>query len=252
MIDAGSIEYAHARLWARHGRRPGEAAWRTIGMVRGLPALLDTARGLPFLPWIAGIAPDADPHAIEARLLAHWRTLVAEVQSWMPSAWQPAVAWAGALADLPVVQHLARGGATLPWMRGDAVYRSFCGDPAGAPSAGPLAPIAAVWSQPDTFAAAWRVEWLRRIPRGAFVDAGIVDACARAIGAERAALADPSLVDGAARRRALAARLSLLFRRAALDPAAAFIFLALSALDAERLRGELLLRAIFPRLVQPA
>jgi len=49
-------------------------------------------------------------------------------------------------------------------------------------------------------------------------------------------------------RRALAVRLSLLYRRATLDPAVAFIFLALSALDMERLRGELLRRALFPRL----
>jgi len=33
-----------------------------------------------------------------------------------------------------------------------------------------------------------------------------------------------------------------------LDPAAAFIFLALAALDLERLRGELARRAAFPRL----
>jgi hypothetical protein len=32
-----------------------------------------------------------------------------------------------------------------------------------------------------------------------------------------------------------------------LDPAAAFVFLALSALDVERLRGELVRRAAFPR-----
>jgi len=33
-----------------------------------------------------------------------------------------------------------------------------------------------------------------------------------------------------------------------LTPAAAFIFIALSALDCERLRGELLRRVVFPRL----
>jgi hypothetical protein len=42
-------------------------------------------------------------------------------------------------------------------------------------------------------------------------------------------------------------RLALLYRRATSNPAAAFIFLALCALDMERLRGELLRRAIFPR-----
>ena len=46
-------------------------------------------------------------------------------------------------------------------------------------------------------------------------------------------------------RRALQARLSLLLRRATLEPAAAFIHLALSALELERLRGELLGRKLF-------
>jgi hypothetical protein len=41
--------------------------------------------------------------------------------------------------------------------------------------------------------------------------------------------------------------LSLLLRRATLEPAAAFIHVAISALDLERLRGELLSRALFPR-----
>jgi len=40
-------------------------------------------------------------------------------------------------------------------------------------------------------------------------------------------------------------RLSLLWRRAALEPAAAFIHLVLSALELERLRGELLGRRLF-------
>ena len=66
--------------------------------------------------------------------------------------------------------------------------------------------------------------------------------------AHRSALADPAINDGVLLRGALVSRLSALYRRAALDPAAAFIFLALSALDMERLRGELLRRAIFPRL----
>jgi hypothetical protein len=57
---------------------------------------------------------------------------------------------------------------------------------------------------------------------------------------------EPALVDGTPLVRALSARLTLLFRRAVLDPAAAFVFLAQIALDLQRLRGELLRRAAFP------
>ena len=62
------------------------------------------------------------------------------------------------------------------------------------------------------------------------------------------AFRDPLAGDGSALRHALHARLSRLFRHATLDPAAAFIFLAISALDFERLRGEILRRVAFPRL----
>jgi hypothetical protein len=247
MTPVGDLDYAQARLAARFGERPDEVAWRLIEVIRGLPALLEAARGLPLQQWLAGITPDAGPHAIEAALVFRWRALVAEVTSWMPPAWQAAVEWAGALADLPVVQYLARGGEALPWMRADAVYRELCGEISAPLAAGPLAPLAAAWSHPDRLLRAWRDEWARRLPHGAFVDTPIIDDCARALHANRAAAADATLTDGTALRRALAARLTLLFRRATLDPAAAFIFLALSALDLERLRGELLRRAIFPR-----
>ena len=95
---------------------------------------------------------------------------------------------------------------------------------------------------------AWGDEWSRRVPRGSGAEHGPLADCARLLIAHRAALADSSASDGISMRRALVARLSVLYRRATLDPAAAFIFLALSALDLERLRGELLRRALFPRL----
>ena len=108
------------------------------------------------------------------------------------------------------------------------------------------------WTHPDGLLRAWREEWVRRAPRAAFGDAALINNCARALGAHRVAIADATLTDGTALRRELAARLTLLFRRAMLDPAAAFIFLALSALDVERLRGELLRRVIFPRFAPAA
>jgi hypothetical protein len=69
-----------------------------------------------------------------------------------------------------------------------------------------------------------------------------VVAALRRHGAAFAAAAPGS---GTQLRRALQARLSLLMRRATLEPAAAFIHLALNALELERLRGELLGRKLF-------
>jgi len=252
IIAAGSLEYAQARLSARYGERPDELAWRRVEHVRTFPALLDAARTSALRGWLPGIAPISTPHAIEQALRGHWRDLVAEIASWMPDDWHDAVLWCAALVDLPVLQHLARGGAALPWMRDDAVYRELCErESAGfgtAPTGGPLMPLAAAWSDPDRIGGLWLAEWRRRMPEGEGDDDATRNAVGRALAAHLAALRDPSLRTGTALRRALQTRLEVLFRRAMLDPAAAFAFIALTAIDLERFRGELLRRAAFPGL----
>src|SRR5271166_6513138 len=148
MTHDGDLAYAWARLSARMGERPDEVAWRRIEPIRELPALLDAAPGPAFRRWLRGITSDAGPHAIEAVLLAHWRALGREVASWMPAAWQPALEWAVLVTDLPVLQHLARGGEALPWMREDPVYREFLESPREATAFGHQAPLAVAWSDP--------------------------------------------------------------------------------------------------------
>lgn len=250
MKGAGSIEYAHARLWARNGARPDDSAWHRLEVVRDFSALLDAARALPAIrDWIVGIAPDGDAHAVEAKLRVHWRTLVAEVAGWMPDEWRPAVKWCSTLVDVPVVQYLARGGPRLAWIAGDPVYRDLKYDgPGSAPDLGTLAPLALAWRRPDAMAGAWRAEWSRRVPRAAFADEASHRDLERAFETHFRRFDDATVRDGWPLRRALQLRLLVLFRKTLLEPAAAFIFLALCALDFERLRGELLRRAAFPRL----
>lgn len=252
IASAGSLDYAQARLSARYGERPDEIAWRRIEHVRTLTALLDAARGTALRAWLAGIAPVSSAHEIGQALRERWRELVAEVASWMPDAWQPAILWCAVLPDLPVLQHLARGGVALPWMREDAVYRDLCErESAGfgtAPASGPLAPLAHAWADPDRIGTHWLSEWRARAPEGDRGEKVLWDALGRALTAQLAALKDPSLATGTALRRALQARLEILFRRATLEPAAAFAFLGLAALDLERFRGEILRRAAFPGL----
>jgi hypothetical protein len=255
---AGSLEYAQARLSARYGNRPDALAWQRIEHVRALPALLDTARASALSCWLGGIGSHSTPHEIERVLRGHWRDLVAEVAAWMPEDWQGAVRWCALLADLPMLQHLARGGAAPPWLSDDPVYRDLgerepevsgtvTADRSRAATAGRIpAPLAAAWTDPDRIGALWLAEWRRRIPASQCAGDTVMDETSRALGAHLAALRDRAVRDGTPLRRALQARLSLLFRRAVIDPSAAFIFLALSALDLERLRGEILRRVVFP------
>jgi hypothetical protein len=247
---AGSIEFAHARMWARNGMRPDEALWHRIEVVRDFAAFVELTRALPaFREWVAGIGPAAGPHDIEAALRGRWRALVAEVARWMPVPWQPAVAWCASVIDIPLLQHLARGGAPPPFIEQDPVQRELARGAGGdTPDLGELAPVAGSWHRPDEFPAAWHAEWRRRLPRAARVDGAQLAALERAFAEHFRRYAEATVRDGWPLRRELQVRLLALFRRALLDPVAAFLFIALCALDLERLRGELLRRAAFPRL----
>jgi len=182
-------------------------------------------------------------------LRAHWRATVAEVARWMPKAWQAAVLWCAVWPDLPVLQHLARGGEPAAWMHDDPELRALCAAPAAerasSLAASAFGPLTLAWPAPESMARAWRAEWERRLPRplGGVEDS--LNQLAATVLKHGAAFAAAPPGPGWLLRRSLQARLSLLLRRAALEPAAAFIHVALCALDLERLRGELLGRALF-------
>jgi hypothetical protein len=250
VIDIASIEYAQARLQARHGERPDEGAWRRIESIRDWPTLLEAARSLPFRPWVAGLTGESNIHDIEATLRARGRTLVTEVASWMPREWQPAVLWCRTLGDLPALHYLWQGGTPPAWMRADPLYRDLCQEEPearrAALCAGPLAPFASAWDQPEKLFAIWRAEWRRRCPHGFGTGGMLVEEVASALSIHLSQFAEAAPADAWPLRRALHARLIALFRRAVLDPAAAFAFLALAAIDQERLRGEITRRVLFP------
>jgi hypothetical protein len=155
------------------------------------------------------------------------------------------------LTDLAPLQHLARGGEPAAWMQADPTWRALCAAQpqarAALLAAAPCGPLAAAWSAPHDLGRAWFDEWQRRLPQP-LADAGdALESLVRVLLDHHRAFAAAQPGSGWLLRGALHARLSLLFRRAALQPAAAFIHLALCALDLERLRAELLRRLLFPR-----
>lgn len=250
MIECGSLEFAQARLQARHGQRPSEVAWQRLETAREFGLLLGVARASPLRPWVVGITANATSNEIETVLRAHWRALVAEVAAWMAPEWQPALDWCAVLPELPALQHLARGGEPVAWMRDDPDLRTLCEVPANerhkALAASSLGTLASAWSTPAALAHAWQAEWERRLPQPLSNADDSLRLVVAAITSHGAAFAAAPPGPGGQLRRSLEARLALLLRRATLQPAAAFIHIALCALDLERLRGELLGRALFP------
>ena len=257
VIDCGSLEFAHARLHSRHGQRADESTWQRLETVREFAALLETARGTSLQPWVFGLTATASARQIEAALRSQWRMTVVEVVGWMPARWQAALSWCAVLPDLPLLQHLACDGEVSAAMLDDPEHRALCDAPSGARlavlSAGRLAALAMAWSaqqtsagaQPSAWLFAWHAEWRRRLPRRTSETDDKLAWVEAALHAHASAFAAAPPGSGKLLRQSLGTHLSQLLRRAMLDPAAAFIHITLCGLDLERLRGELLLRALF-------
>lgn len=217
------MDYAQARMQARYGARPDEAQWQRLGGQPTLDDYLAAARATPLACWLAGIGAQADSHRIELALRQHWREAVAELAGWLPGEWRAAVLWCAGAIDLPALAWLAAGEPPLAWMDRDPALTSR-------PFPGGQQDLLAGWHQywpavSDDDGAA-----LRRL--AASVEAHL----------ERFRQLPPAAAWDA--RRALASEAARHFRRAAGTPAAAFAWLLLQALDLERLRADLVLRAL--------
>ena len=205
MIDCGSLEYAQARIQARHGQRADELAWQRLETAREFAALLEVARQTPLRHWLVGITAPAAPHRIEAALRAQWRAAVDEVASWMPAPWQAALRWCAVLPDLPVLQHLAQGEQALGWMDDDPDYRALAAVPVAQRHAAVRAAARSPrWPRPGWPPSRWRrrwhAEWLRRLPQPLQHGESRPGA-----GGDRAARSRPGLRRGCSGRPGLAA-----------------------------------------------
>lgn len=232
------MEYAQTRMQSRYGARPDEALWRRLGGHQSLDGFLGAARASPLGGYLAGIGDRADAHEIELALRHQWRATVAEVARWMPREWQPAVRWSACLIDLPALAWLAAGGPPQRWMEKDAVLAAHLAAAGGGAAVTAAAPVGR---------AAWLAAWRRTWPTAADEDAAALERLAAAVESH---LADFSQHPAAApdARRALADTAARWFRRLSWRPAVAFAYLLQVALDLERLRAELVLRALTAEL----
>lgn len=242
----GDLDYACARISACYGARADEAAWRRVETVREFKAMLDVARTTALAPWTAGISADADTHAHERTLRAHWRAHAAGVATWMPELWRPAIEWSALVFELPVLDQL-RQGQSLRRLADDPLYRKWLertqrGEPVDDR-------LATLMSAPDADALlrAWLDEWRRSLPAAHEREAPTLAKLAQVVTQYAADMRHGGTRDGGSVVRALRERLDVLYRRAVLEPTAAFVYLGLVALDLARLRGEIARRVLFPR-----
>lgn len=242
--------YAQARLQARHGERLSEVEWRTLEAVKSLDHFIERSRATALRRFAGPINAAMSSHAIERLLRAAWHDYVAEVASWVEADWQPALMWCAQVADLPALDALLRG-AVPAWVGQDPALADFAGDEIAqritALEKSPLAALAPGTNRASTLAGRWSAHWRSLWPRG--TQTGALDELAAAVQShveqlQRAAARETS----APYRRALAQKLTRLFRRHSAAPVAAFAHLAMVALDIERLRGDLVRRRLFPAM----
>lgn len=248
MNPVSPLAYAQARLQARLGARPATLVWDRLHVLGDLSAWIEQARATPLGHWLASVSASSAPHEIERLLRAHFRRLVHDVARWVPSPWRPAVRWTGIVPDLPALAYLLRGGGAHDWMREEPALRAMA--EAGPElrarmlAHGPWADLVSGRRDEDGLFAAWVEAWYRRLP-GDRRQRASIEALVAALRAHRDAFARLTPAQTESARDALAHQLVQLFRRGFLAPMAAFAWLLLTALEFERVRGELLTRALF-------
>lgn len=272
MITGLSLEYTLARVGARLAQRPDEHLWQRVHSARTVAALLETVRGSTAAPIVSGISVTGDGDAIEHAFRQQWRTRVDEAAAWSPEEWQCAVDYMRFLSDLPALVHLLSDERPPRWLTSDPELARYAletiAQRRSALADGPLAPIATAVREADTdppagrdeplartlkrlrtghrlhvALTAWEREWRLRWSTGSSEAVAGLDQVAQMLSSHVLRFGTLPLAEALSARQALAARLAAYVRRAALQPAALFAYLALFALDLERLQGEFVLRA---------
>ena len=237
--------YVQARLQARYGERLDEADWRALEAARSLDQFIDRSRATSLRRFTERLNAGMSSHAIERALRTAWRDYVAELAGWSAAEWRPAIAWTAPFPDLPVIDGLLRGEASN-WAQHDAGLAQFLQrDPRVVLEKSPLKALLPAPKRELTLPARWYAHWRSLWPQGS-AERRALTTLTETIKAHIARLdrAGPQDVN-ASYRRDLAQKVTRMFRRHAGTPVAVFCHLALVALDLERLRGDLVRRALF-------
>ena len=251
------MEYAQARIQSRFGERPSRASWLRLEGVRETGSFMEAANRTGLQRWIAGLDERSPWHRVELALRERLRGAIRETARWMPSAWRDAFLWTLHLVDLPALAGIARGEAVPSWMHDDPVMHFYLDGDASRRPSGALdnahrlllqsASLDAVkpqargaWGVDASMLAEWFKLWKRTWPANRPAESEGAAEMARQFAAHLSGFESCTTPDRAnALRAAWEDELRRSFRRGALLPVAGFAFLALTALDLERLRAML-------------
>ncbi len=249
MNQVASFSYAQARLQARHGARPDATTWRRLEGVGDLLHFLQSARTTGLRPWVLHFSARTDIHAMELSLRQQFRHYIADVAGWQPVAWRKPVLWVQYLLDLPGLQHLLMGERAPGWVRDDPVLKPFATDNLRARlealQDSDFAPLVRAWQAGLPLLAGWRQRWHALWPQISSTAAAPVERLEAWLQSHLRGLREGDAERSEEVCKRLAEKLVYEFRRHTHQPVAAFLHLALVALDLERLRSALVRRTLF-------
>jgi len=229
MIEGGNLDYASARVRARHGARLTERDWERVEAIGGLAECLDALRTTSLARWAAPLDSTDDSHGLERALRAQWRRYVDEVASWHPIANQPWLVWLAWLPSLSLIAQFARPEPAPAWLLADPLLGPLAaGEPLERSTAmerTALAPLVPGVRAAQPLLVLWQAQWRRLAPR-------------------REPMAREVDTSGT---RESAGELARLYRACAGTIVASACHLLMLALDLERLRGILVIRCLFGR-----
>jgi hypothetical protein len=254
MASTARFAYLQVRLRARHGTRIDESAWRRLQGSADFANCLRLAQQTALRPWVMSLHPGQDSSEIEQALRRQFRVRLAEVTGWIALEWRPAVRWVGRLLDLPALRHLLAGEPAPAWLRDDPELRAFASEHAAIRLDSMLQsdcrPLAQAWQAGMPLLEAWIRHWRSLWPNDAGERRGMDELC-RMLRQEMLARQRRTAAHHQEEFEALQAGLVGAFRRYSFLPAAAFLHLALTSLDLNRLRGDLLVRRLFQLAPEP-
>jgi hypothetical protein len=236
--------YVQARLQARHGERLAEGDWRVLEAARGLDQFIERARATSLRRFAERLNAGMTSHAIERALRAVWRDYVTEVAAWAPIKWRSAILWTKHVPQLPAIDAVLRG-EHPNWVFHDPEL-AVLADENARPTTQEKFPIRPLLPEPGVgvdVVQRWLAHWRTLRPRTKIQS---LNQITETIAAHVARLdrAGPQ-ESSAPYRRDLERKVTRLFRRHGGESVAVFCHLALIALDLERLRGNVVRRAVF-------
>lgn len=249
MSTPAAFGYVQARAQARLAGLPREIDWQRLEATRSLSAFLEEARTTALKPWVAGLSGASDAHDIDRGVRAIFRVEVDAAVRWVPDPWRAAVRWVQWLPQLPALGQGLRTGRAPDWMARDPFLAPFVGahgdlDRTALRVAG-LGVLLGAAAEGRDLGEAWLDGWRGLCPsvRRRFRE-GLDRLAATLVEHQRLFLATAPDRTWPLRRE-LDHRLRHLFHVFLLQPAGLFAYLALVAIELERLRAALVSRALF-------